>query len=95
MTTRVRHGRSLSLRLSFVVATVSFVLVFAAAGTPIPLYNLYRAQDGITHSDLAMVSVAYFVAAATALLLSVSYTHLDVYKRQEPLRSWWAMAQSA
>ncbi len=69
MTTRVRHGRSLSLRLSFVVATVSFVLVFAAAGTPIPLYNLYRAQDGITHSDLAMVSVAYFVAAATALLL--------------------------
>jgi MFS family permease len=43
--------------------------VFATAGTPIPLYNLYRAQDGITNADLGMVSVAYFVAAAVSLLV--------------------------
>jgi MFS family permease len=57
------------LRVAFVAAACSLVFVFAAAGTPIPLYNLYRAQDGITNSELGMVSVAYFVAAATALLM--------------------------
>jgi MFS family permease len=57
------------LHAAFLVASFSLVLVFAAAGTPIPLYNTYRASDGITNGDLALVSVAYFVAAATALLV--------------------------
>lgn len=56
-------------RVAFVVAACSLVLVFAAAGTPIPLYNIYRAQDGITNGDLGWVSVGYFVAAATSLLM--------------------------
>ncbi len=55
--------------VAFVVATCSLVFVFAAAGTPIPLYNLYRTQDGITNADLGIVSVGYFVAAAIALLV--------------------------
>src|SRR4051795_3082199 len=59
----------LSFSGAFVVAACSLVLVFAAAGTPIPLYNTYRAQDGITNADLGWVSVGYFAAAATSLLL--------------------------
>ena len=59
----------LPLRVAFVAAACSLVCVFAAAGTPIPLYNTYRAQDGITNADLGWVSVGYFAAAATSLLL--------------------------
>src|SRR3954449_12088807 len=60
---------ALSRRAAFVSAACSLVFVFAAAGTPIPLYNTYRAEDGITTADLAIVSVGYFVAAATSLLV--------------------------
>ena len=62
-------NRRLPSRAAFVVAACSFVFVFAAAGTPIPLLNTYRAEDGITKSDLGIVSVGYFVAAAIALLV--------------------------
>src|SRR4051794_18381981 len=57
------------LGVAFVAAAWSLVFVFAAAGTPIPLYNTYRAEDGITNADLGIVSVGYFVAAATSLLV--------------------------
>ena len=57
------------LRVAFLAAACSLVFVFAAAGTPIPLYNTYRAEDGINNVDLGIVSVGYFVAAATALLV--------------------------
>lgn len=43
--------------------------MFAVAGTPIPLYNTYRAEVGITNADLGLASVGYFVAAATSLLV--------------------------
>lgn len=59
----------LSKHTAFIAAACAFVFVFAAAGTPIPLYNTYRLEDGLTNSDLAVVSVAYFIAAATALLV--------------------------
>jgi MFS family permease len=59
----------LPLSAAFVVAACSLVFVFAAAGTPIPLYNTYRAEDGITNADLGWVSVGYFLAAATSLLV--------------------------
>jgi MFS family permease len=62
------HG-SLSRPAAFVSAACSLTFVFAAAGTPIPLYNTYRAEDAITNADLAIVSVGYFVAAATSLLV--------------------------
>ncbi|MBS0349452.1 MAG: MFS transporter [Proteobacteria bacterium] len=68
------HSRSIyagrfSRHTAFVAATCAFVFVFAAAGTPIPLYNIYRLEDGLTNSDLAIVSVAYFIAAASSLLI--------------------------
>ncbi|NVB37655.1 MFS transporter [Pseudenhygromyxa sp. WMMC2535] len=57
-------------RLStFVAASCSLVLVFAVAGTPIPLFNVYRVDNGVTNAELGVVSVAYFIAAAVALLV--------------------------
>jgi MFS family permease len=48
---------------------VSFVLIFVSAGTPIPLYNLYRAQDALTNADLSVVTAVYLAAAAVSLLV--------------------------
>lgn len=65
----IRRPLRLPRRVGFAAASCSLVLVFAAAGTPIPLYNTYRAEDRITNGDLATSAVFYFVAAATALLI--------------------------
>src|SRR5690349_6827038 len=53
----------------FIVADCSLVFVFATAGVPIPLYNVYRTENGISNADLGIVSAGYFVAAAASLLL--------------------------
>ena len=62
--TRIR----LSGTPAFIVVAASFVAVFFASGTPIPLYNLYRAEDGLTSSDLAITTVVYLATTALALL---------------------------
>jgi MFS family permease len=59
----------LPLWLSFGAATLSFVAVFAASASPIPLYEIYHRTSGVTKSDLSLTAVAYFVAAVTALLI--------------------------
>ncbi|MDZ5077758.1 MFS transporter [Nesterenkonia sp. HG001] len=53
----------------FAAASGSLVLVFIAAGTPIPLYTTYRLEDGLTHGDLAAAAAVYLIAAAFALLV--------------------------
>jgi MFS family permease len=53
----------------FVAATCSLVAVFAASASPIPLYVLYSRSDALTHADLALTAVAYFVAVMGALLV--------------------------
>lgn len=59
----------LSRSATFVVASLAQLLVFVAAGVPIPLYGLYRDQDGITDDQLAVATVAYLVATASSLLM--------------------------
>ena len=54
--------------LVFAAASAAFTLVFVAAGAPIPLYNTYRAEDGLTTADLTVATAAYLAAAAVALL---------------------------
>lgn len=54
---------------TFWVASCAFVLVFMTSGTPISLFNLYRAENGLTNADLGVVSLAYFISAAVALLM--------------------------
>ncbi|GAA1768593.1 MFS transporter [Pseudarthrobacter sulfonivorans] len=53
----------------FVAATVSFVAVFAAGATPIPLYDTYRTVNGLTNDEFSLVAVAYFACAVFALLV--------------------------
>lgn len=56
-------------RTGFLPATASFIAVFAAGATPIPLYDTYGTVDGLTSSEFSLVAVAYFVAAVLALLV--------------------------
>src|SRR3954466_16220848 len=58
-----------SRALGFVGASTSLVAVFAAAGSPIPLYETYRRADGLTAADLSLTAVAYFAGAVLALLV--------------------------
>jgi MFS family permease len=62
-------GRGRTLRLAFVSAVVSLVASFAAVGSTIPLFNIYRAEDGFTNADISMTVVAYSVATLTTLLV--------------------------
>ena len=50
-------------------AACSLVAVFAASASPIPLYEIYRRTDGLSHADLALTAVSYFVAVMAALLV--------------------------
>src|SRR3954453_7848041 len=58
-----------SRTLGFVGASTSLVAVFAASGSPIPLYESYRRADGLTAADLSLTAVAYFAGAVLALLV--------------------------
>lgn len=53
---------------AFRAASISLVAVFAASAAPIPVFNVYRAEDGITTADLSLSVVAYFAGTVTALL---------------------------
>jgi MFS family permease len=57
-----------TLRLAFVSAVVSLVVSFAAAAAPIPLYNIYRAEDGFTNVGISIAVVAYAIGTIAALL---------------------------
>ena len=50
------------------VVAASFIAVFLSSGTPVPLYNTYRAEDGITSAGLAVTTVIYLATTAVALL---------------------------
>src|SRR5215475_9847049 len=58
-----------TLRLAFLSAVVSLVVTFAAAAAPIPLYNIYRAEDGFTNAGISMAVVAYAIGTIAALLV--------------------------
>ena len=57
------------LRLAFLSAAVSLVVSFAAAAAPMPLCNIYRAEDGFTNAGISMAVVAYAVGTIAALLV--------------------------
>lgn len=66
-----------SLRTAFIAATTSLVVAFIASASPLPLYNTYRAENGVTPADLSLTVVAYFLGTIGALLcLGRLSTHL-------------------
>lgn len=56
-------------RAAFVAVAVSLTLVFLASGSPIPLYNVFRVEDGLSNTDLAITTVVYLGATAASLLV--------------------------
>jgi MFS family permease len=61
--------RSRTLRLAFISAVVSLAAAFAAVASTIPLFNIYRAEDGFTNGDISITVVAYSAATLTTLLV--------------------------
>jgi MFS family permease len=61
--------RDRTLKLAFVSAAISLVAAFAAVGSTIPLFNIYRAEDGFTNADISMTVVAYSAATLITLLV--------------------------
>ena len=64
---QARRGRT--LRLAFLSAVVSLVAAFAAVGSTIPLFNIYRAEDGFTNAGISMTVVAYSIGTIGTLLV--------------------------
>jgi MFS family permease len=62
-------GRGATLRLAFVSAVFSQVAVFAAVGSTVPLFNVYRAEDGFTNADISLTVGAYSAATLATLLV--------------------------
>lgn len=56
-------------RLTFISAVVALVAVFAAVGSTIPLFNIYRAEEGFTNADISLTVVAYSAATLGVLLV--------------------------
>ncbi len=62
-------SRDRTLRLAFISAVVSLVASFAAVGSTIPLFNIYRAEDGFTNAGISETVVAYSAATLITLLV--------------------------
>ncbi|WUV21540.1 MFS transporter [Kribbella sp. NBC_01484] len=48
---------------------VSLAAAFAASSAPIPLFNLYRAEEGFSNADISLTVVAYDLPTLAALLV--------------------------
>ena len=63
------HRRDRALTLAFVSAVMALVATFAAVGSTIPLFNIYRAEEGFTNADISLTVVAYSAATLSTLLV--------------------------
>lgn len=57
-----------SQRSAFVPAVISLLVAFATVGATIPLFNIYRAEEGFTNGDISVTVVAYSAATLGTLL---------------------------
>ncbi|HVV23192.1 MAG TPA: MFS transporter [Pseudonocardiaceae bacterium] len=62
-------------RRAFVSAAIALVVVFAAVGSTIPLFNIYRAEDGFTNGGISLTVVAYSGATLITLLVFGRLSH--------------------
>ena len=65
----MRLRRRGTRRLAFVSAVIALVAAFAAVGSTIPLFNVYRAEDGFTNAGISMTVVAYSIGTIGTLLV--------------------------
>ncbi|MFG1905677.1 MFS transporter [Kribbella sp. NPDC048928] len=64
----LRH-KDQGLRLAFVSGVIALTVVFATVGSTIPLFNIYRAEDGFTNAGISLTVVAYSAATLGTLLV--------------------------
>ncbi|WP_329260014.1 MFS transporter [Actinoallomurus sp. NBC_01490] len=64
-----RAGRGGTFRPAFLSAVTSLAAAFVAVGSTIPLFNIYRAEEGFSNADISMTVVAYSAATLTTLLV--------------------------
>ncbi len=58
-----------TLFFAFVSAVLGLLAAFAAVGSTIPLFNIYRAEDGFTNADISSAVVAYSIGTISTLLV--------------------------
>ncbi|TDW79470.1 MFS transporter [Kribbella sp. VKM Ac-2566] len=63
------HRRDGTLTPAFVSAVIAVVATFSAVGSTIPLFNIYRAEEGFTNADISLTVVAYSAATLSTLLV--------------------------
>lgn len=68
--------------LGFAGATLSLATVFVASSAPIPLFSLYSEQIFMTHSELSLTAVAYFIGTILTLLV---FARLSNYVGRKPI----------
>lgn len=56
-------------RLAFVAAVFALIATFATVGSTVPLFNVYRAQDGFDNAGISVAVVVYSAATLTTLLV--------------------------
>jgi predicted MFS family arabinose efflux permease len=56
-------------QLAFASAVIALTAAFATVGSTIPLFNIYRAEDGFTTAGISLTVVAYSAATLGTLLV--------------------------
>ena len=62
-------GRKPRLGLAFVSAVVALISTFTTVGSTVPLFNVYRAEDGFSNAGISVAVVVYSAATLTTLLV--------------------------
>lgn len=70
-----RRRKGTTRRSAFVPAVISLIAVFATVGSTIPLFNIYRAEDGFTNAGISLTVVAYSAATLLTLLVFGRLSH--------------------
>ena len=61
--------RGATLQFAFVSAVLALAAVFVANAAPVPLYNVYRAEERFTNAGISLAVVAYSLGTIAALLV--------------------------
>ena len=62
-------GLAVRFRFAFAAAVVALIATFATVGSTVPLFNVYRAQDGFSNAGISVAVVVYSAATLSTLLV--------------------------
>ncbi len=69
MAPMINHARGGTRQLAFSAAMLGLVATFASSAAPVPLYNIYRADEGFSNFAISMAIVTYSVGTIASLLV--------------------------